>query len=131
MEERLDKTETDVKEIKSLLLTHIEKEENVIGTIKTSIEETVNGKLNAQHKILENQNEVMGAFVDKVNKHLETDAEFKERVLPFIIKSEREKEFNKEVKEIGGRAIWWGKVVAAIGVIILAIKGALLGIKWP
>jgi len=86
--------------------------------VPSVVKETVNGKLDRIHGILEKQNEATSAFHDKVDAHIA-------RVEPVIGAFEEEKRFKEGVSDLGERVIWWSKVVGAAGVVALAVKYAI------
>lgn len=74
-----------------------------------------NEGINEIKKHLQRQDEMFAEFIKETKEHML-------RVEPVIQRFEDEKAFNVGVKEIGKRAIFWSKVIGAIGVIILAVK---------
>lgn len=95
MEQRLQKAEDNVKEIKSLLVGHLDDEKSTMTGI---------------HKMLERQNEVMDTFHKKVDAHIE-------RVEPVIKAYEDTKIFNEELSRKGGVIIKAGGIASAIGAV--------------
>jgi len=91
-EERHKKHEGEIAEVRDMLQVHIDGMSVRTETLKSHLEEvvrdqivtTVNGKLDKQHLILEHQNETMGAFVDKFDKHLVAQKDFNDRIEPYL-----------------------------------------------
>lgn len=66
-----------------LLLPNNMTEED-IAKIQETIRLTVNGKIDAQHKILEKQNEVMRTLIDKVDTHIAEHKEDMKEIKPAL-----------------------------------------------
>lgn len=110
-EEYQRKTDAEIIEIKSLLKTHIEHENNeIVGlkehvaeVVRSTVQEKVNGKIDKIHSILEKQNEASEAF------HAKVDARMKV-VEPYITGLEGGKSIGKVI-------MWAGGIIGALAVI--------------
>lgn len=89
--------------------------DQIINAVDKKIESKVNGKIVIIHDLLEEQNKTMFTFTQKVDEHIE-------RVEPVIKAYEAEKTFNEGVSKVGKRTVFWAQIIAAVGVIVLALK---------
>ena len=89
--------------------------DGIIPKIQNTVVQTVNGKIDRIHKILESQNEIMDSFHTKVEKHIESDVLWKEKAKPVI--------------DMGENMQGFGKVTLYFVGFVSAFLGAILLVK--
>lgn len=120
--------------------THLEARlqriETMENSISDTIEKTVNGKIDAIQATLKEQDKVTKESIVIMDNHIETHkvidnltvafqenaAAFQARVEPYIKKAEEDKEFYEGAEKRGKKIVFWGGVLAAIGIIGATIK---------
>lgn len=84
-------------------------------SLKETVQETVNGKIDKIHEILEKQNEVQDDLKNKVEKHFEADTTWKEDAKAVI-------EMGKNVKSFGIVFTYALGLISVIMGVLLAVK---------
>lgn len=93
MDERLNQHDADISEVKNILTSHIEQENQDV----LSLRKDLNGNLAKIHAALL-------------------------RMEPVISKYENEQVFNEGVKKVGSKVIWWSQVLGGGGIFLYAVR---------
>lgn len=105
------KTYALIAGLQGSLETHIKKEELELSEAKHGFAEI------KDH--LKRQDEAFNQFRQETREHMA-------RVEPVIQRFEEEKAFNSGVKQLGKRAIFWSRVIGAVGVLVWLVKYVIL-----
>ena len=89
--------------------------EQLKSSIRDTIQEKVNGKIDKIHEILEKQNEVVDEFKTKVENHIENDTKWKEDADPYI----------KGLANLTGSS----KIIVYVAIAISTVLGAIVAIR--
>jgi hypothetical protein len=97
--------------------------DGIAPQLKDQLVITVNGKIDAIHKILERQNETMESFHSKVETHIDKDTIDKEKIFAWQDKAQPVVTMGENVQGFGKVSLYLlGFVSALIGAIVLIIN---------
>jgi|ERR1035437_4597140 hypothetical protein len=89
--------------------------QEIKDSLKETVVQTVNGKIDKIHKILEGQNEVVNEMKTKIETHIENDTTWKEEYTPYI----------KGLANVSGA----GKILITVAVGLSSVIGLIVAIK--
>ena len=97
--------------------------DGVAPQLKDQLVITVNGKIDAIHKILERQNETMESFHSKVESHIDKDTIDKEKIFAWQDKAQPVVTMGENVQGFGKVSLYvLGFIASVTGAVIMIIN---------